>query len=123
MPSNDREGVMTEEGEINIFRALDYLRDQAPAYAKAKAERVYLEEFRKSKKAILMRSAEEAGHKSAASQEREAYADSDYHELLVALSAAVEAEETLRWRIVAAQARIETWRTLEANRRAEAKVL
>jgi hypothetical protein len=114
---------MAEEAEINIFKCLDFIRDQAPAYAKAKAERVYLEEFRKSKKAILMRSAEEAGHKSAAAQEREAYAAQDYHELLLALSAAVEAEETLRWRIVAAQARIETWRTLESTRRIEAKTL
>jgi hypothetical protein len=114
---------MTDEGEIRIFAALDFIRDQAPAYAKAKAERVYLEEFRKSKKALLMCDAEKAGHKSAASQEREAYADSEYVALLEGLKEAVEAEETLRWRIVAAQARIETWRTLEANKRAEAKVL
>lgn len=114
---------MSDEIEINIFRALDFIRDNASAYAKAKAERVYLEEFRKSKKAILMRAAEAAGHKSAAAQEREAYANEGYHELLRALSEAVEAEETLRWRIVAAQARIETWRTLESTRRAEARVL
>lgn len=114
---------MNDDAEINIFRALDYIRDQAPAYAKAKAERVYLEEFRKSKKAMLMRAAETCGHKSSAAQEREAYADAEYLNLLEALRDGVEAEETLRWRIVAAQARIETWRTLEANRRAEAKVL
>jgi hypothetical protein len=114
---------MNDEAEINIFRALDFIRDQAPAYAKAKAERVYLEEFRKSKKALLMRDAEIAGHKSAVAQEREAYADDGYVEHLVALSAAIEVEETLRWRIVAAQARIETWRTLESTRRAEAKTL
>ena len=35
---------MTEEYEINVFRALDYIRDQAPAYAKAKSERIFLEE-------------------------------------------------------------------------------
>lgn len=114
---------MSDESEINIFRALDFIRDNAPAYAKAKAERVYLEEFRKSKKALLMRAAEAAGHKSAAAQEREAYADDGYAELLAGLRQAVEAEETLRWRIVAAQARIETWRTLESTRRAESRVL
>jgi hypothetical protein len=112
-----------DENEINIFRALDYMRDNAPAYAKAKADRVYLEEFRKSKKALLMRSAEVEGHKSAVAQEREAYADPEYMEVLRALQAAVELEETLRWRMVAAQARIEVWRTLESTRRAEAKTV
>lgn len=114
---------MTPESEINIFRSLDFIRDNAPAYAKAKAERVYLEEFRKSKKALLMRDAEIAGHKSAVAQEREAYASPDYLVVLEGLKAAVEEEETLRWRIVAAQAKIEAWRTIEANRRAEAKTL
>lgn len=114
---------MSEESEINIFRALDFIRDQAPAYAKAKAERVYLEEWRKSQKAMLMKEAECGGHKTTAAQEREAYATADYVQTLHAIRDAVEAEETLRWRIVAAQAKIETWRTLESTRRAEAKVL
>ena len=114
---------MTTESEINIFRSLDFIRDNAPAYAKAKSERVYLEEFRKSKKALLMRDAEAAGHKSAVAQEREAYADPSYLQLLDGLRAAVEQEEALRWLIVGAQAKIEVWRTIEANRRAEAKTL
>lgn len=114
---------MIDESEINIFRALDWIRDNAPAYAKAKAERVYLEEFRKSKKALLMREAELEGHKSAVAQEREAYADDAYVELLRSLQTAVELEETLRWRMVAAQARIEAWRTLESTRRFEAKTV
>jgi len=111
------------ESEINIFRALDYIRDNAPKYAKARAERVYLEEFRKSKKALLMRIAEQKGFASAVSQEREAYADNDYQALLLGLKDAVEAEETLRWQFVSAQAKIEVWRTIEANKRAEAKNL
>lgn len=114
---------MNEDAEINIFRCLDYIRDEAPAYAKAKSERIFLEEFRKSKKALLMRDAEIAGHKSAVAQEREAYAHSDYMVVLEGLKAAVEQEETLRWRMVAAQAKIEAWRTIEANRRAEGKTL
>lgn len=115
--------VMSDESEINVFRALDFIRDQAPAYAKAKSERIYLEEFRKSKKALLMRGAEMRGHKAAVTQEREAYADPEYIELLQALQAAVESEETLRWRMVAAQARIEAWRTISASQRAEARTL
>jgi hypothetical protein len=114
---------MTDEGEIRIFDALNWIRDNASAYAKAKADRIYLEEFRKSKKALLMRKAESAGHKAAVAQEREAYADEDYQQHLVALSAAVEEEERLRWLMVAAQARIEAWRSLESSRRIEAKTL
>lgn len=114
---------MTPDAEINIFRSLDFIRDNAPAYAKAKSERIYLEEFRKSKKALLMRAAEIAGHKTGAAQEREAYAHDDYMALLEGLRAAVEQEEALRWLIVGAQAKIEAWRTIEANRRAEAKTL
>lgn len=87
----------------------------APAYAKAKAERVYLEEFRKSKKAILMQA---HGDKPIGAQEREAYAHPEYIGLLAALQVAVEAEETLRWRLVASQTSIEIWRSQEATNRA-----
>lgn len=114
---------MSEESELNIFRCLDFLRDHAPFYAKAKAERVYLEEWRKSHKAMLMKEAECGGQKTTASQERDAYANAEYVQTLHALKAAVEQEETLRWRMVAAQAKIEAWRTLESTRRAEAKAL
>lgn len=114
---------MTDEGEIRIFDALNWIRDNAPAYAKAKAERIYLEEYRKTKKALLMQKAERNGHKAANAQEREAYADEDYQQHLVALGAAVEEEERLRWLMVAAQARIEAWRTISASQRAEARVL
>jgi len=114
---------MHADTEINIFRSLDFIRDNAPLYAKAKSDRIYLEEFRKSKKALLMREAEQAGHKTGAMQEREAYAHPGYLELLEGLRAAVEEEEKFRWLMVAAQAKIEAWRTIEANRRAEAKTL
>lgn len=114
---------MSDAANIRIFDALDWIRDNAPKYAKAKAERIYLEEYRKTKKALLMQKAERAGHKTVNSQEREAYADDDYQEHLVALGAAVEEEERLRWLMVAAQARIEAWRSLESSRRIEAKTV
>jgi len=114
---------MSEESEINIFKCLDFIRDKAPEYAQAKAARVYLEQFRKTQKALGMRAAESAGHKSAVIQEREAYADPSYISILEGLREAVEAEEALRWRLVAAQAKIEAWRSLSANARAEHKVI
>lgn len=114
---------MNADAEFNVFRALDFIRDNAPLYAKAKSERIFLEEFRKSKKALMMREAELAGHKTGAMQEREAYAHPEYIQVLEGLRAAVEEEERLRWLIVGAQAKIEAWRTIEANRRAEVRTL
>ena len=42
---------MITEKEVEASAA--YIRDKSPEYAKAKAERIYLAEFRKSKLAIL----------------------------------------------------------------------
>ena len=111
------------ESEIKIFAALDYLRDNAVPYAQARANRTYLEEYRKTQKALLMQAAEMNGVNAISAQERDAYAAPEYVSHLVALKDAVEAEETLRWLFVAAQARIEAWRSLESSRRIEAKTL
>lgn len=99
-------------------KAVDYIIAHASKFAKAKAERVYLEEFRKSKKALLMKASLE---QAIGAQEREAYSHSEYVELLQALKEAVEIEEKLRWDLIAAQARVEIWRTEQANARAEGK--
>lgn len=102
------------EKNINPNDAVDYILKNAPKFAKAKAERVYIEEYRKSLKAILMkRSLENA----IGAQEREAYAHPEYIELLEGLKEATEVEEKLRWDMVAAQARIEIWRSQEASNR------
>jgi hypothetical protein len=95
-------------------KAADFIRENAPKYAQAKAQRVYLEQFRKSKKAILM--GESQGRTSAA-KEMDAYAHPDYIALLEGLRVAVEAEETLKWQLTAAEAKIEIWRTESANNR------
>ncbi len=106
--------------EIDIFKCLDYIRDNAKKYAQAKANRVYLEEYRKSLKATLM--ATQIGDPVNA-QERYAYAHPDYTLLLEGIKEAIEAEENQRWKLIAAQAKIEVWRSLSANQRAEAKTL
>lgn len=100
--------------EIDPHAAVDYIIKNAGTFAKAKAERVYLEEFRKSKKALLMDECEE---KTAVAREQYAYAHDDYLELLLGLKSAVEIEEKLRWDLIAAQARVEIWRTESANNR------
>ena len=87
-------------------------------FAKAKAERVYLEEYRKSLKAILMKRSLETAVNA---QEREAYSDPEYLQLLQGIKEATEIEEKLRWDLIGAQARVEIWRTEQANNRAEGK--
>jgi hypothetical protein len=114
---------MTEEPsgqaptDIDPQRALNVMAKTGPLYAQAKANRVLIEEMRKSIKAVLMRAAESAGHNSVAAQEREAYADVSYAEHLKGLQAAVEEEERLRWRLVTAQTAVDVWRSRSANER------
>lgn len=96
--------------------AVDYIIKNGGKFAKAKAERVYLEEFRKSKKAILMA---QSTAEAANAREQWAYAHPDYLSLLEGLRAAVEVEEQLRWNLIAAQARVDIWRTRQATARAQ----
>ena len=97
------------------------IRNKAAAYGEAKAQRVYLEEFRKSQKALLMKDALEMGFEAANAQEREAYASPVYQKLLSGLAVAIEQEETLKWEIEAARLDIEIWRTREATNRMQDK--
>ena len=99
-------------------KAIQYLIDTAPIYAKAKADRIFLEEFRKSRKAQLM---SQAGTEVLGKQETYAYAHADYIEILEGIKQAVEKEEKYRWLMTAAQARIEVWRTEQYSMRAEIK--
>jgi hypothetical protein len=99
-------------------KAVDYILLNGKNFAKAKAERCYIEEFRKSKKAILMKRSME---NAIGAQEREAYAHPEYVQLLEGLREAIEIEEKLRWDLLGAQARVEIWRTEQANNRAEGK--
>jgi len=99
---------------MNPHDAVDYMIANSSKFAAAKANRVYIEEFRKSKKALLMKDSRES---TSAAQERDAYAHPEYIALLGGLKAAVEEEETLKWNLTAAQARIEIWRSIQANNR------
>lgn len=103
---------MSEE----IERPLNFIRDKAKEYAKAKATRVYLEQFRKSKKAILI---QEAPQGTGQAKESYAYSHAEYIAILDALRVAVEQEEELRYMIKAAELKFEQWRTEQATRRME----
>lgn len=102
-----------------IERRLNELRETSKKYATAHAHVAYLEEFKKSKLAMLMKSAEREGYASAAAQEREARAHPDYIDLLKGLEVSTEQAELLRWELKIAEIGSEVWRTKQANLRAE----
>ena len=92
----------------------------AGEYASAEAERVYLTEFRKSKKAILMKDAEcRKPGLSAAAQEREAYASPEYQQLIEGLKWATEKALGCKFKLRQWEMRFEGWRTKQASKRAE----
>jgi len=108
---------MTEH-DISPFKALDFIRDNAQAYAQAKANVVYMTEYRKTIKATLMASCSE---KTESAKETYAYSHDDYKHHLRALQIAVEQAEKMRWLMIAAEAKIEVWRSLESSARAEGR--
>lgn len=109
------------ERDIDPMAAVEYMIAKSGDYAQAKANRIYCEEYRKSLKSLLMKDSMVDGHNAVNAQEREAYANPKYIDHLKALQAAVEAEEKLRWMLIAAEARIEVWRSQEASKRSEIK--
>jgi hypothetical protein len=112
---------MTEQekmGEISPFKALDFIRDNAEAYANAKANVVYMTEYRKTIKADLM---VKCVNMTLGDKESYAYSHESYKQHLDALKQAVAEAERLRWLMIAAEAKIEVWRSLESSARAEGR--
>jgi len=101
--------------EIDPNKAVEYLRDNAPKYAEAKANRVFIENYLRSIKSKLM--GNEEGTLGA--KEAYAYAHDDYVEQLTGLKAATEEEERLKFMLKAVELRVEIWKTQEYSKRAE----
>ena len=99
-------------------KALDYIRDNATKAAQARANRIYVEEYRKTIKAQLMKeSMKESADLPLGAQEREAYSDVKYVQHLNAIREAVEQDEYFRWMLTAAEAKLKCWQTQSANNR------
>jgi hypothetical protein len=94
--------------------AVEFILKNATSYAQAKGTRIYIENFLRSKKSLLMA---QSDAKTVADREAYAYAHPEYIELLAGLRAAVEQEEGIKWKLTAAQATVEIWRTQSANNR------
>ena len=99
------------------YKAIEFIIENSVKFAEAKAQRIYLEEFRKTKKALLMKDAMARGIDSAVAQEREAYAHIEYADLLKGLMIAIKKEETLKWMLTAAQMKADIWRSEQASER------
>jgi hypothetical protein len=104
-----------------IEKRLHELRVLAGEYAKAKSEQDYLENFRHSKLAILMKQAEREGYQTSAAQDREARANPEYLALLDGLKVATEKAERCRWELKIAELGAGLWQTTQATKRAEMK--
>ena len=100
--------------------AIDYIFKTAPEYAKAKGNLAQFEAFKHSLKAIEMSKSEAT---SIGAKEMDAYKSQPYQELCEAIGLATEEVETLRWKLIAAQLRVDIWRTEQASNRAFDKVI
>jgi hypothetical protein len=100
--------------EHDPHKAVEFIIKESDNYAAAKANRSYIENYLRSAKSSFMM---ESTATSIAAKEMEAYANEDYIALLHGLKEAIEEEESLKWKLIAAQARIEIWRSQEATNR------
>jgi len=104
-----------------VQEALDYLNNSCVDAARASAERIYVEEYKKVVLARLMK--ETTGfNTTAASQERDALASDDYAAHLEVIKHAVMNEREHLFRRIAAEATIESWRTQSSNERGAEKL-
>jgi len=108
---------MTEQ-EISPFKALDFMRDNADKLGKLKGQMVYMQEKRKTVKAIIMASSSE---RTESAKETYAYSHEEYIQHLVEMRDAIAEYETLRILVAAAEAKIAVWRSLESSARSEVR--
>ena len=105
---------------FEMGNALDTIEEVSPLYAKAKGERVHLDDYRKVQLALLF---EQAVGKTVADKENWSKAHPDYRRVIQSHGDAVEKEAALYWKLKLAETQIEVWRTIQASRRQEARIL
>jgi hypothetical protein len=104
--------------DISPFKALDFMRDNAAELGRRKGYAIFMQEKRKTIKAHLMAQCTE---KTESAKATFAYSHPDYLAHLKDMRDAVADFETLRILVVAAEAKIEVWRSLESTARAEGR--
>ena len=87
---------------------MSFLRDNADSAAKARAERLYLDDYSRVMKATIM---SEHLAEPVNAQERHAYSDVRYRNHLEALRIAIYEDERSRYLREAATVKVEVWRS------------
>lgn len=106
--------------EVDPNEAINYIIKHAPLYAKAKADRVHIENYLRVVKSKLMLTQDEG---TQGAKEAYAYSHPSYEEQLNAMKVATEEEERLRYMIEAAKLRVEIFKVQEYTKRTEMKNL
>ena len=98
----------------DLEKALDYLRDTSEEAAKARANRLYLDDYSRVLRATIM---SEHLAEPVNAQERYAYGDIRFRNHLEGLKQAIFEDERFRFLRDAAAVKIEVWRSIQANER------
>lgn len=101
---------------IDPNKAINFIIENAPKFAEAKSNRVYLENFLKVKKAQLM---QDCKNEAVSRAESYALAHPDYLVIVEGIKIAMLEEEKLKYFLEAARLRAEIWRTTEASNRSQ----
>ena len=103
---------MIEQSEVE--KGLRYMREHAHDLASAKANRIYITHYLK---VCFSDCYKDSRSKTVEDRKNDAYGHPAYVQQLEALQIAIQEEETHRWKMEAAKALTEVWRTQEANNR------
>lgn len=117
--ADERPNIISDE---QLQRSLDWLRESASNAAKARAERLYMEEWLPALRAQIAAECIEAGD-SAAKADITARASDAYKSALTTYRDAVEKDELYRWRRSSADAVLSAWQSTNANLRAMGKLI
>ena len=109
---------MNIQGEVEGY--LTQIEQTAPKYAKAKAETYQLAEYKKTQRSLLY---SKAIDNTVADKENCVSMQPEVTKTIEGIAVAIENEERLRWELKVAELHIEVWRTEQANRRLEHKIL
>ena len=109
---------MNIEGEVEGYLAqIEYV---APSYAQAKANTYQLQEFKKTQRSLLYG---KAVGKTVADKEHWVSIQTEVTKTINGIAAAIEKEERLRWELKRCELEVDIWRTEQATRRAETKLI
>lgn len=92
-------------------------------FSEAKALRVRNENMKKVIKSELMTEAQQNGVKTIVAQENYAHTHPEYKKIIIELSDSVQRETLGYWELKTHEMEMEYWRTSQANKRAEMKLI